>query len=263
MARLDEKNVASVKKTVSVAGPTGGILSAYDKAAAAKFVKGGVADKAANAAVGTMMAGRAAAAQGRGGQTTGKKATAAKGTGGNTMGKKAVTAQGGNRGLIVQAIKNKLTGTPVASTPAKTEELKITTVKLPAVFEVAGNTYNREDVLDAVKKAKSTYGANSNKYKSLLSSLSIREQGGQLLFSGREFKKPDLRKDAGKSYVDTAQTVLGNIPNTKRMSPSPYGALASLEDSDRYSDRETVDLLKQFGVRPDRNLGKDPKATNR
>ena len=254
--QLDPKKMEVVKKTVSVAAPTGGVkLSAFDKAAAQKLVSN---------AMGTIRNGTTPT-KGNGKKTMGEKATAVQGTGGNTMGKKAITAQGGNRGPIVQAIKNKLTGTSTttAAPAAKTEELKISTFKLPAVFEVAGNTYNREDVLDAVKKAKSTYGENSNKYKSLLSSLGVREQGGQLLFSGRQFKKPDLRKDAGKSYVDTAQTVLGNIPNTERMSPSPYARLASLENSNAYSDRETVDLLKQFGVRPDRNLGKDPKATNR
>ena len=256
MARLDEKNVASVKKTVSVAGPTGGILSAYDKAAAAKFVKGGVADKAANAAVGTMMAGRAAAAQGRGGQTTGKKATAAKGTGGNTMGKKAVTAQGGNRGPIVQAIKNKLTGKPAAAAPAKKqEELKISTYNLPDAFQIGdgdnATTYDYEGVMDAIKKTESTYGKTSRQYRALVSALG-NQSDVRPSFTGKDYKKPDLRKDAGKSYVDTAQTVLGahSFPRFKSTAPD-YG---------HTDDQFARALLEQFGVKKVRNLGDDPRS---
>ena len=261
MARLDEKNVASVKKTVSVAAPTGGIkLSAYDKAAGAKFVKGGVADRAATAQGrgGTLTK---VSTPVKGGQTMGGKATAAQGKGGPTMGQKAATAQG-KGGPIVQAIANKLTGKPTTAAPAKTEKLKVSTFELPTVFEITGDTYNREDVLDAIQKTKSTYGEKSRMYKGLLSSLGVREQDGKLLFTGRDYKKPDLRKDAGKSYVDTAQTVLGNIPGYKRMSPSPYGPYANYDEVDEYTDNKAKNLLKMFNVKPSRNLGKDPYSTN-
>ena len=258
MAKLDEKNVASVKKTVSVAAPTGGIkLSAYDKAAGTKFLKGGVADKAAQSAVGTMMAGRAAAVQGKGGQTMGGKATAAKGKGGPTMGQKAAIARG-QGGPVVQAIKNKLTGKPAAaaSAPAaKKEELKISTYNLPTAFQIGDDenatTYDFEGVMDAIKKTESTYGKSSRQYRALLSALG-NQSDIRPSFTGKDYKKPDLRKDAGKSYVDTAQTVLGahSFPRFKPTAPD-YG---------HTDDQFARALLEQFGVKKVRNLNDDPRS---
>lgn len=260
MARLDEKNVASVKKTVSVAGPTGGILSAYDKAAAAKFVKGGVADKPANAALGTMMFGRAAAAQGRGGQTTGKKATAAKGTGGNTMGKKAATAQGGNRGPIVQAIANKLTGKPTTAAPAKQEEGRF---KLPSVVVIDGQNYSTADIFRAHNNLVKTYGKDSYEAKALRSAAGMRNHPEYGTIIGVQQRlKPDMRGDT-KSYVDTIQNVSGSdyanaqrrLEEEDKQTPGAYAGFGG------NIQKTAAKLLGVLNIKPGtRNLAEDKNS---
>lgn len=258
MAKLDEKNVASVKKTVSVAAPTGPLFSAFDIAQSKKIAQnlGGkkAANEQANALVGINRT-AATPAKGKGGQTMGGKATAAKGKGGPTMGQKAAVARG-QGGPVAQAIANKLTGKPAAAVAApavKKEELKMSTYELPDVFEVAGHTYNFDDVIDAVKKTENTYGKSSRQYRALVSALG-NQSSERLAFTALDFKKPDLRKDAGKSYVDTAQTVFGahSFPRFKETG-SDYG---------HTDDQIAISLLNQFGVKGARNLSKDERAVN-
>lgn len=270
MARIDEKNVASVKKTVSVAAPTGGIkLSAYDKAAGAKFVKGGVADRAATAQGrgGTLTK---VSTPVKGGQTMGGKATAAQGKGGQTMGQKAATAQG-KGGPIVQAIKEKLTGKPAAAAaaPEKEEPLKLSTFNLPTVVRVGNQGYDPKEVFGVAKKIEQTYGRDSQEFRSFATGVGLSPSAnGGYGFPGTNFKKPDLRKDT-KSYVDTAQKQYGITQNPMQARSNLVGFggnKASIQDASDVGRfvKFANTMLEEFGAKPGKRiLATDPKSVEK
>ena len=114
MARLNEKNVASVKKTVSVAAPTGPLFSAFDLAQSKKLVQNMAGRKAADTQVGALVGlNRTAAAQGKGkpAAAQGKQAaTPAKGKGAPVA--KAIAKAGHDTGSVKadDAVYDKLHG---------------------------------------------------------------------------------------------------------------------------------------------------------
>ena len=217
MARIDEKNLASVKKTVSTAGPTGGILSAFDIAQSKKLVQNVGGKKAANA---------------QGNALIGINKTAA--------------TQGKGKGGTLTKVSTTVKGTPAA----KKEELKMSTYQLPDVVNVGGFTYNAEQAFDALKKVENTYGIDSEEYKSLSHSLGA--EGGKRKY-GMQFKKPDLRKDAGKSYTDTVQNSYQGS-NLRNPTTKPYIL---------YEDKKSLELLNKLGVKGERSLSKDSEAVQR
>lgn len=238
MARLDEKNVASVKKTVSTAGPTGGILSAFDIAQSKKLVQNVGGKKAADAQVGALMGinkTAAAPAKGKGGKLT-KVSTPVKA--GATL-KNALKR--GDQSSATQVMKEKLTGKPAAA--AKQEELKMSTYQLPSAVQIGPHSYNYEQTMDALKKTRQTYGEGSDEYKALADAVGYISEKANY---GMMYKKPDLRKDAGKSYVDTAQAVYQNVRDR----------IPTLGRNENIAVR----LLNQFGVKGARSLAKDKDA---
>jgi hypothetical protein len=261
--KLDPKKMEVVKKTVTVAAPTGGIkLSAYDKAAGTKFLKGGTTDKAAQNAVGTMMAGRAAAVQGQGGQTMGGKATAAQGKGGPTMGQKAAIARG-QGGPVAQAIANKLTGKPAASAAAPQEKQEQGTYRLPGVVVVNGQNYNTKDIFRAHENLVKTYGKNSYEAKALRAAAGMRihpEYG--IIMGVQQTLKPDMRGNT-KSYVDTIQNVSGSdYANAQRRleeeDKEPSGSYGGYGEN---IHKTAAKLLGVLNIKPGaRNLKEDPNA---
>lgn len=271
MAKLNEKKVAAVKK-LAQGGPGQKIKEKADRVTQGiqgyfsgreNAIKGAFGPTASGVASNVVSGMR-------------QKATTAQGKGGQTMGQKANKAQGAKGRPVVQAIANKLTGTsattsaPVA--PAtKQETLKISTVELPTVFEIDNYKFNRrydkDSVLDALAKVGSTYGKKSKEFMSIVSAIGakIDSNGNITGYTGKTYKKPDLRKDAGKSYVDTAQTVLGNPSLSTRNTPSVERDrdVSSGIDQDLINDDKAIRLLEKFGAKSARSLSQDKEATRR
>jgi hypothetical protein len=240
MARLDEKNVASVKKTVSVAAPTGPLFSQFQQNQGRQLLRNAmVPNETIEAAVGN----KPAAVKGKGGKLT-KISTPVKGV------------------ANVQAIKNKLTGKP--TTPAKSEEFKMGTYNLPEVVRIGGYSVEVKDVKQALKKILSTYGESSKEFKNFMSSTgaNLSKDYEILSFTGSDtYKKPDLRKDP-KSYVDTAQVSHNQSTLFDRRNPSPYLNREYKQDANIKSDDETVTLLNKLGYDVfKRNLKFDKEST--
>jgi hypothetical protein len=165
------------------------------------------------------------------------KATTAQGKGGQTMGQKATTAQGKTAQVGGQKMGGK-------------EELQMGTYALPDVVNVAGMTFNADQAYDALKKVERTYGIDSDEYKSL--SYSIGAEGGKRKY-GITYKKPDLRKDAGKSYTDTIQYSFQGSPDR-----NPAASRFVLAE-----DQKSLELLNKLGVKGQRTLAKDKEAVQR
>jgi hypothetical protein len=273
MAKLDEKNVASVKKTVSVAGPTGGILAQMSKLTPTGIVREGGQSNEPYAPMVLTAAGRrdylkqqaakgkpAAAVKGQGGQTMGGKATAAKGKGGTTMGQKAAVAKG-QGGPVVQAIKNKLTGKPAnaASAPAeKQEQLKLSTFNLPTVVRVGNQGYDPNEVFGVAKKIEQTYGRDSEEFKQFAAGVGLAPTANKGWgFPGIDVRKPDLRKDT-KSYVDTAQKEYGISTNPMYAKQNYRGFGGQNKNQDPNSVGRMIkyaaDMLEEFGAKPGKRL---------
>ena len=260
--KLDPKKMEVVKKTVTVAAPTGGIkLSAFDKASAQRLVSN---------AMGTMNNGQAPA-KGKSGQTMGGKATAAQGKGGPTMGQKAAIARG-QGGPVAQAIANKLTGKPAASAAApqeKQEELKLSTFNLPTVVRVLDEGYDPKEVFDVAKKIEQTYGRNSDEFRTFAAGVGLSPSAkGGYGFPGTTYKKPDLRKDT-KSYVDTAQLQYGIMREPMQAKYNYAGFGGNKSDIKSYKDvgnfmRYAKSMLEEFGAKPGKRiLAKDQKSVEK
>lgn len=146
----------------------------------------------------------------------------------------------------------------------KEGELKISTVKLPAVVQIGEHSFDRNSVVDVLKKVKSTYGPQSRELQAILSAVggSAGPSGDLIGFTGRDYKKPDLRKDAGKSYTDTAQVVLGNIPGVQRQTKVlPAGG--NVKEMEKNTDDIALRLLNKHGAVPARSLASDKEGVQR
>jgi hypothetical protein len=76
-------------------------------------------------------------------------------------------------------------------------------------------------------------------------------EGGKRKY-GMQFKKPDLRKDAGKSYTDTVQN---SYQGSNERFPRTKYILAE--------DATSLELLNKLGVKGQRSLSKDREAVQR
>ena len=83
-------------------------------------------------------------------------------------------------------------------------------------------------------------------------SQAIGAEGGKRKY-GMTFKKPDLRKDAGKSYTDTIQY---SFQGSNERNPRNVGGIL-------YSDKLAQELLNKLGVKGQRTLAKDKEAVQR